>query len=94
MSAHEFAECRAYFSIEPYPETRADIRNAQVCATIANSAPFRNKKQKPVPASDFIIDWWNRDRQPVMDVEEMKNHAKAWTVANRGKVWEHKQESD
>jgi hypothetical protein len=94
LSAYEFAEYRAYFSIEPYPEMRADIRNAQVCATVANSTPFRNKKQKPVPTSDFIIDWWNRDRQPVMDVEEMKNHAKAWTVANRGKVWEPKQESD
>ncbi len=95
MSAYEFAELQAYFSIEPYPETRADIRNAQLCATVANSAPFKRKNAKPVDTKDFIIDWWKRSRRtPAMNVETMKLHAKAWTVAHGGTVQEPKEKDE
>jgi hypothetical protein len=94
MSAYEFAEYRAYFSIEPYPEVRADIRNAQLCATVANSTPFRKKGAKPIDPSDFLkpFDYWGVAYKAAQNVEVMKSHAKAWTRAFQGRVWEPKEE--
>ena len=90
MSAYEFAEYRAFYSIEPYPETRADLRNAQLCATVANSAPFKKKGAKPVDPVDFLkaFDFWNRVDFRGQTVDQMKAHAKAWTRSHGGKIIE------
>lgn len=93
MSAHEFAEYRAYFSIEPHSETRADIRNAQLCATVANCTPFRKKGAKPVEVSDFLkaFDFWNKVDFRAQPLSLMQTHAKAWTRAFGGTVFEKKE---
>jgi hypothetical protein len=87
MSAYEFAEYQAFYHIEPYPETRADLRNAQLCAILANQNRDAKKRPKPFTSDDFLIDWWGRyktNQQQSVDV--MKANAMAWTVALGGKV--------
>lgn len=92
MSAYEFAEYRAYFSIEPHSETRADNRNAQLCAVIANSNPFRKKGSKAIDADEFMkpFDYWHTVDFRAQPLSLMQTHAKAWTLAFGGKVFEKK----
>lgn len=52
MTAAEFMEWCAYYTIEPWGEERADLRAAIVAATVANGN--RGKKQKPYKVEDFM----------------------------------------
>jgi len=90
MSAYEFAEYRAYFSIEPFPELRADIRTGQLCAVIANVDRNPKKHPKPFTTEDFRIAWWSRVKVQTMSLENMMLNAKTWTIALGGKVWKNK----
>jgi hypothetical protein len=54
MSALEFAEWMAYYSLEPFGERRADYRSAQIVQMIANVN--RGADTGPYPLSDFLPD--------------------------------------
>jgi len=45
-----------YFSIEPFPEEREDLRNAQLLTLLANI--WRNKDTKEFEIKDFLLDFW------------------------------------
>jgi hypothetical protein len=53
MSALEFAEWMAYYSLEPFGERRADYRSAQIVQMIAN---VNRTRGEPYPLSDFLPD--------------------------------------
>jgi len=55
MSSSEFAEWVAYYQIEPWGETRADLRSGIVASTIANV--WRGKGKKAYSADEFIPDF-------------------------------------
>jgi hypothetical protein len=59
MSASEHAAWQAYFSIEPMPAARADIRSAEIMRAVLYAAGA-----KSVPAlSRLVPDYW-RERAP------------------------------
>jgi len=63
----------AYSKLEPWDETRMDIRFAQLMALTAN-INIDSKKQKPYTAKDFMPDFLSKssDQQQPQSVEELK----------------------
>lgn len=55
MSAVEYTEWQAYFSIEPFPENRADRRAASIAQAVL-AAGGMNKVPKLV---ELMPDWWD-----------------------------------
>jgi len=53
ISSYEFAEWQAYAELEPFGETRADMRAGTIAATIANTQ--RTKKHQKVWQWDDLI---------------------------------------
>lgn len=56
MSALEFAEWQAYYSLEPFGERRADYRTAQIVQMMANTNRDTNTHPNGFPLSDFLPD--------------------------------------
>jgi hypothetical protein len=52
MSHAEYVSWVAYYSVEPFPEERADLRNAMLISAVATMLGGRPKTK------DFIVDWW------------------------------------
>ena len=67
MNYSEFVEWIAYDATEPIGEGRADIRNAQLMALLANVNRDPKRRAAAYQANDFMIDWW-RDIPPANDV--------------------------
>lgn len=55
MSAKDIGEAIAYSRIEPWGESRADLRAGIIASVIANVN--RDSKTKPFQASDFMPDF-------------------------------------
>lgn len=55
MDSREFAEWIEFYKIHPFGETRADFRNAMVCALLANAN--RDPKSQPVEMEAFMVDF-------------------------------------
>jgi hypothetical protein len=53
MGAKQLRQWHAYSLLEPFGETRADLRSGIVASTIANCAPFK-KGGKAWKPSDFM----------------------------------------
>ena len=58
VSAAEFAEYLAYFSVEPWPGERADINTGILASLLANI--HKGSKQKYFEISDFRTDYWKQ----------------------------------
>lgn len=54
MSSAEFSEWMAFYSIEPFGEERADIRQALTTSAIHNSVQAQTKKPKWTKPEDFM----------------------------------------
>jgi hypothetical protein len=54
MSSREFAEWVAYAGIEPFGETRADIRIATVAALLAEANRDRKQRRKAFSVGEFV----------------------------------------
>jgi hypothetical protein len=57
LSYDEYISWMAYYSVEPFPEERADLRNATLIAAI--SAMLGGKPK----AKDFLFDYWKTEQQ-------------------------------
>jgi hypothetical protein len=57
MSYVELQDWTTFFSIEPFPEERADFRVAHAMALLAN-INIDPDKHAPVTYSDFMPDYW------------------------------------
>jgi hypothetical protein len=69
MSAAEFASWEAFFSIEPMPEKRADLRAAEIMRSILWAAGA-----KSVPAlSRLVPDWWSERTRARQSPEEIES---------------------
>ena len=53
MSGRLFLKWLAYYGLEPWGESRADLRSAQIVATILNL--FRGRGKPPAKAEDYVI---------------------------------------
>jgi len=66
LSSSEYSEWKAYYSLEPFGEYRADLRTGMMAAPLINLLSYKGKKVRP---GDFILD---ADNEPVSDPEAMK----------------------
>lgn len=53
ITFEQFREWRTYANIEPFDETRQDLRTAHIVATLANLFRGKNKPSKPI--SDYLL---------------------------------------
>lgn len=53
MTGQEFGEWMAFYELEPWGETRADIRAGVISSTIANVN--RGKRTEPYKFTDFML---------------------------------------
>lgn len=58
MDYSEFVEWIAYDAIEPIGEGRADLRNAQAMALLANVNRDPKRRAAAYQPKDFLVDWW------------------------------------
>ena len=83
MSAGEYAKWQAIYSIEPFPEERADRRAAQQMINIRRALGDKSGDLK-----DFIPDWWGEAQPQQQSPEQMKANMdiiKAATKRNKRK---------
>ncbi len=100
MSSREFAEWVAYAGMEPFGETRADIRMATLAALFAEANRDRKRRRKEFSVGEFVEMFrGNPERAhadvpsdtvpPHGDVERKKAelwaNLKAWACAGRVK---------
>ena len=52
MSSAELSEWMAYYSIDPFGDERADLRQAFTSAAVCNA--FRGKNQRTIKPSEFM----------------------------------------
>lgn len=62
ISVHQLREWRAYASLEPFDETRADTRAAQICTTLVNINRSKNATVRPI--SDFVLKFGDAAKTP------------------------------
>ena len=55
MSSREFNEWRYYSDIEPFDETREDVRNAHIVAALWNIARDTKKHPEAFKLKDFLL---------------------------------------
>lgn len=55
MTFRQFCEWRAYGDVEPFDETRADLRSAQIVATLLNIHHANRKGIEPRSPEDVVL---------------------------------------
>lgn len=70
LSWKEYVSWQVFYSNEPFPEERADLRNALLVSTMIN---LKRGKKKMVQIKDFIPDFWNEKRTKQAPEEIIKN---------------------
>jgi len=60
MSSSEFLEWQAFYSEEPFGESRGDLHAALVATTLANAHRNPEKRRKPFGLDDFLPRYWER----------------------------------
>lgn len=61
MSYSELADWMIYYSIEPFPEERADLRAGIIASTLANV--HRSKNGKVFKPEDFIPEYIEKKKE-------------------------------
>lgn len=64
MSSAEFSEWMAYYTIEPFGEERADLRQALTTSAVANTLQAQTKKPKWTKPEDFML---FQDKKPTQE---------------------------
>lgn len=78
MDSREFCDWLAYDRVDPFGETRADLRAAMIASVIANAN--RGKSQRAFKVEDFLLDFsGERKRQDWM---EMQANLLTWSEAH------------
>ena len=73
MSYVEYQDWQAFYSTEPFPEERADFRNALLTSVMIN---LKRGKNKAVELEDFVPDYWNERKDKKQTPEQMLANAK------------------
>ena len=70
LTYKEYIEWKAFYSVEPFPEERADFRNALLTSVMIN---LQRGKNKAVELEDFIPDFWNEKNKKQTPQEMLSN---------------------
>ncbi len=73
MSSHEFAEWKAYYSLQPFGEQRADLRMSILAAQITN-VMTRSKESDPVVKADAFMPDFEKALDELEAREEVPEH--------------------
>jgi len=75
MTAQEFQDWKAFYLVEPFGNTREDLRAGVIAATIANT--FKKKSATRIKPADFFPDYKPRrqDWQEQLSMVELLNAA-------------------
>lgn len=78
----QFLEWVAYSGVEPFDETRSDIRAAQIVTMLANVNRDPKKKRTPYEIKDFILNFGDDVAlgRKKKTWQEMKMAAKLWVA--------------
>lgn len=68
ISSDEFTEWLAYYQIEPFGDTIADLRHGTACALVANINRNAEHRPEPYEPGDFIH--WVNDEAAAAATEE------------------------
>ncbi len=79
-NSRELTEWRAYYSLEPFGEERADLRAGIIAATIANI--YRDKNTKAYKPVDFIPQF---DKPKQQDWQSMLAQVRMINAVHGGK---------
>lgn len=63
ITTRQFEEWRAYADLEPFDETRADLRSADVVRTLVNLFG-RRKGEPPHKLQDFLLRFGSEGQKP------------------------------
>jgi len=63
VSSRELSEWAAFFTLEPWPEAKADIRTGIIASTVANTGRDPKKRRRPFKPSEFVPQWEERQEQ-------------------------------
>ena len=69
MSAVQLQQWRAYAELEPFDETRADLRAAQIVATLANIHRDPKTRSKPYTVEEMCLRF---------ELQEAKANKQTW----------------
>ena len=67
MPARTFNEWMCYYSLEPFGEERADVRNGMLCTLVGNI--FRKRGQRGLRPQDFVLGDKEPERQSGKEME-------------------------
>lgn len=82
MSLWQFREWRAYADLEPFDETRADLRAASIVQTIVNMNRDRKRHPTPVKLSECVLRFGEEEqRKPAKTWQEMKQIGQTMAAA-------------
>lgn len=84
MTAAQFGEWRAFFSLEPFGSVRDDFRFAQLGSAVVNNIPMRGRGAKQLKPADFFGTLRPESRQ--QSVAEMAAVAAALVAAMGGET--------
>lgn len=78
MSWKQFEEWKIYESLEPFDETRADYRAAQIVTALVNIHRDRKKKRSPYKMEDIVLLFGDSEAPPkkAQTWQEQKNIGK------------------
>lgn len=68
MTHAEYVHWQAIYSVEPFPEERADQRTAELLRMMMITAGVK----KPPKISDLMPDWWGEHQAPQQTPEQIK----------------------
>lgn len=82
ISYAEYIEWVAYYSIEPFPEERADFRNALIATILVNiNSPKGSQKE----LKDFMFDFWGEINTKQSQNEIFRNATFLNAILNKKK---------
>ena len=67
ISSRELSEWMAYAQLEPWGETRADLRAGIVASTVANTARDPKRRKKPFAPEEFMPHFEGQSQEEQMD---------------------------
>jgi hypothetical protein len=79
MSMSEYVHWQALFSVEPFPEERADLRTAEQLRVMLLAA---HSKETP-RIEDLMPDWWGERRAAKQSPEQIKQNMELVIAAGK-----------
>lgn len=75
MTSRQYQEWKEFYSVDPWGDQRADLRNAQLACIMANA--WRGRKQAPIQLATFLLFPDEDNKPPVGDMRQLMSRLRA-----------------